>query len=121
MAMPADIDEIIAKVLKPELKPECERLGIPESFIKGIHSILPKVWEYSSLCQPDERNGEVVGVWIRIDCEIRKVVPALRDLWHEMWHAKDYYEGKKTSEAKAILYSWRRYLGRLLRGTKRAQ
>ena len=113
--MPVDIDEIIEKVLRPELKRECERLGIPESFIKGIYAILPKAWEYSSLCEPVERSGKVEGVRIRIDYRINKPGAALRDFWHEMRHAKDYYNGRKSSEAKATIYSWKRYLKRLFR------
>ena len=111
-----DIDEIIEKILRPELTKECNHLGIPESFIKGIHSIFPKPFEYSSFCEPIEENGRVEGVRIRIDCEINQAGPALRDFLHEMRHAKDYYEGKNSSELKAVLYSWIRYFERLLCG-----
>jgi hypothetical protein len=108
-----NINEIIQNVLRPELNAECKRLGIPESFIKGIYCIYPKPWEYSSLCEPIERDGKVEGVRIRIDCRFTNAGPALRDFWHEMWHSKDYYMGRESSEVKATLYSWRRYFVRL--------
>jgi hypothetical protein len=114
-----DINDIVEEVLKPELNAECNRLGIPQSFIKGIYGIYPKAWEYCSLCEPVERNGSVEGVRIRIDCRITSPGSALRDFWHEMWHSKDYYRGRESSEVRATLYSWKRYFAWLFCRTTR--
>ena len=72
-----DINDIIAGYLEPRLTSECERLGIPQSFIDGIYSIWPKAFEYSSLCEPVERGGKVVAVRIRIDSELHSPRAAL--------------------------------------------
>lgn len=110
-----DIEKIITNTLRTLLPLECQRLGVPSSFIQGIYSIFPKPFEYSSLCEPIEQDGKINGVRIRIDTTIRSEGRALRDFWHEMYHAKEYFEGREThSEAKATLYSWRRYLEKLL-------
>ena len=113
--MPYDeLNQIIEQFIKPQIEPECHSLGISPDFIQGIYPIFPKTLEYSSMCEPVYRNGNIKGVRIRINCSIDKPGPALRDFWHEMRHAKDYYEGRKSSEMKANLYSWRRYLQHLL-------
>ena len=113
MARQKNIDDIIQNTLHPRLNSECERLGIAPSFIKGIYAIYPKPWEYGSLCEPVEKDGSITGVRIRIDTTIASPSQAKRDFWHEMRHAKDYYEGGKHSELKAFLYSWRRYFEEL--------
>lgn len=114
MKMPYDeLNKIIEISLKPEIESECHRLGIPPDFIKGIYPIFPKVLEHSSICEPVKKDGKIEGVRIRIDCSITKPSAALRDFWHEMRHAKDYYEGRKSSEITANFYSWKRYLQHL--------
>ncbi len=114
--MPYDeLNQIIEQSLKPQIESECHRLGIPPDFIKGIYPIFPKILEYSSMCEHVEKDGKIEGVRIRIDCSITKPVPALRDFWHEMRHAKDYYESRKPSEIRAGLYSWKRYFQYILR------
>jgi len=113
--MPYDeLNQIIEQFLKPRIEPECYRLGIPPEFIKGIYPIFPKIFTYSSMCEPVERDNKIEGVRIRIDCSVAKPGPALRDFWHEMRHARDQYEGRESSEMKANLYSWKRYLQHLL-------
>jgi len=109
-----DIDDIIAGYLEPRLKSECERLGIPQSFISGIYAIWPREFGYSSLCKPVEQNGRVVRVTIRIDSELRNPRAALLEFWHELWHAKEYYENSKPSELRAYLYVCRRAAGAVL-------
>ena len=108
-----NIDDIIKNALCPRLNSECQRLDIPLSFIKGVYSIYPKAWEYSSLCEPAEKDSKIEGVRIRIDMTITSPSQAKRDFWHEMRHARDYYEGRKHSEFKAFLYSWKRYFEEL--------
>ena len=108
--MPYDeLNQIIEESLKPQIELECHILKIPPDFIKGIYPIFPKILEYASMCEPVKKDGKVEGVRIRIDCSITKPIPALRDFWHEMRHAKDFYEGRKSSEIKANFYSWKRY------------
>jgi hypothetical protein len=115
MEMPYDeLNKIIEQSLKPLLKTECEKLGIPQDFIKGIYPIFPKSFEYTSACEPIVEGNKIEGVRIRIDCTITKPGPALRDFWHEMRHAKDCYEGKNSSEIKAEFYSLKRRLQYLL-------
>jgi hypothetical protein len=109
-----DINDIITGYLEPRLKSECERLGIPKSFIDGIYAIWPKAFEYSSLCEPIERDGKVIAVRIRIDSELRSPRAALLDFWHELWHAKEYYENREISERRAQLYVLKRATGALL-------
>jgi len=109
-----DINDIIAGCLEPRLKSECERLGVPQSFIDGIYAIFPKAFEYSSLCEPIEQDSRVVAVRIRIDNELRSPRAALLEFWHEMWHAKECYENRKSSEWRANLYVLKRATGALL-------
>ena len=108
-----DINDIIEKYLKPRLASECERLGIPESFIAGIYGIYPEL-DCSSCCEPVREEGRVREVRIRIDSEIRSPLVAILHFWHEMRHAKDYYEDCKSSEWRAYLYMLKRGLGRLV-------
>jgi hypothetical protein len=102
-----DNQEIIDKKLKPILPYECQKLGMPESFIKGIYSM----WR-SSFCEAiTNDNGNVISVRIRIRYDITRPCSAYRDFIHELWHAKNYYIGKKSSsDLVAELYAWRRYL-----------
>jgi len=109
-----DINDIITAYLEPRLKSECERLGIPQSFIDGIYAIWPKAFEYSSLCEPLNRDGRVVAVRIRIDSEIHSPRAALLEFWHELWHAKEYYENSGFSERRAHLYVLKRVFGAFL-------
>ena len=64
--MSDDIQAIIERVIKPRLKSECDRLGIPLSFIKQINAIYPKPFESSSLFEPMTSQGKIEGVRIRI-------------------------------------------------------
>ena len=109
-----DINEIIEKRLKPRLTAECRRLGLPESFISRIQGIYPRLFYYSSLCKPVKQNGKVIAVTIHIGSDNRSEWTALMHFWHELRHAKDYYEGKSPSEAKACLYMLKRCFVELL-------
>jgi len=110
-----DISDIIEKHLKPRLKSECERLGIPQSFIAGIYGIYPEPFVRSSCCEPIKQGDKVKAVMIRIDSEIRSPRIVLMDFWHELRHAKDCYENRKSSEWRANLYVLRRCLEQLVR------
>jgi len=76
-----DINDIIERRLKPRLASECQRLGIPEAFIAGIHRIYPEL-DCSSCCEPTREEGKVREVRVRIDSEIRSPLVATRHLWH---------------------------------------
>ncbi len=106
-----DSQEIIDKKLKPILPYECQRLGIPESFIKGIYRMYR-----NSFCEPIiNDNGNVISVRIRIKSEITRPCSAYRDFIHELWHAKNYYICKaSSSDLVAELYAWRRYIEKLI-------
>ena len=105
-----DISDIIDRHLKPRLASECQRLGIPESFIAGIYGIYPQL-DCSSCCEPIREEGKIREVRIRIDSEIRSPRMAILHFWHEMRHAKDYYEDNRSSEWRAYLYMLKRGLG----------
>ena len=105
-----DINEIIDCHLKPRLKSERERLGIPETFIAGIYGIYPEPFVKSSCCEPLEEAGKIEAVRIRIDCEICNLRVAVKHFWHEMRHAKDLYNNRKCSEWNAELYAMKRSL-----------
>ncbi len=109
-----DINEIIEKWLKPRLELECQRLDLPESFISSVQGIYPRLFHYSSLCKPVQQNGKVIAVTIHIGSDNRSQWTALMHFWHELRHAKDYYEGKPPSEAKAYFYMLRRCFVELL-------
>ena len=109
-----DINDVIERHLKPRLESECQRLGIPESFIVGIYGIYPEL-DCSSCCEPIREGGKVREVRIRIDSEIRSSLVAALHFWHEMRHAKDYYEDCKSSEGRAYLYMLKRGLEELVR------
>jgi len=108
-----DINDIIERRLKPRLASECQRLGIPESFIAGIYGIYPEL-DCSSCCEPTREEGKVREVRIRIDSEIRSPLVATLHFWHEMRHAKDYYEDNRSSEWRAYLYMLKRGLETLV-------
>lgn len=105
-----DISDLIRRELQPVLKSECERLAIPDSFIAGIYGIYPKPFVRSSCCEPIDQDGRIQGARARIDSEIRNRPIALLHFWHEMRHAKDYYENRKASEWAAYAYELRRCL-----------
>ena len=102
----------------PRLESECKRLGIPPSFVEGVYSVFAKAFEYTSFCEPVKREGEIQRVRIRIGDSVGNKVEALMHFYHEMWHAKEYYEGleerSKHSEFRATLYSWKRLFEELL-------
>ena len=110
-----DISDIIDKHLKPRLKSECERLRIPQSFITGIYGIYPEPFVHSSCCELIKQGDKTQAAVIRIDSEIRNPQIALMHFWHELRHAKDYYENRKSSEWRANLYVLRRCLEQLVR------
>jgi len=105
-----DINEIIDQHLKPLLKSECARLGVPEIFVEGIYGVYPEPFGSSSCCEPVPDINHIQKVRIRIDSEIRNPGEAVRHFWHEMRHAKDLYENKRPSELVASLYSLKRCL-----------
>lgn len=98
-----NIDDILNYCLKPRLAGECQRLCIPEWFVPGLYGIYHDL-DCSSCCEPIRQDGKVQKVRIRIDNEIRSPAIALLHFWHEMRHAKDYYENCKPSEFRAYLY-----------------
>ena len=106
--------ELIERFLKPEIEVECRRLRIPMEFIHGVYPVFPLTSFDGSFCEPVIKNGKVEQIKIYIDCTIDKPGPALRAFWHEMRHAKDVYEGSKSSELVADLYSLKRYIQRVL-------
>ncbi len=108
-----DINDIIAGYLEPRLKSECQRLGIPQSFIAGIYGIYPEAFA-SSCCELIKQGDKVVAVKIRINSELRSPRVALLHFWHELWHAKECYEDTKSSEWRARLYSLRRAVDTVL-------
>ncbi len=105
-----ELETIIERYLIPSVAAECQRLGMPVGFVRGIYAIWPKLLAYDSMCEPTEENGEINGVRIRIDYSITNPNAARRHFWHEMRHAKDILERRRPSEIRANLYSWQRYL-----------
>lgn len=116
MAKHACVDEIIRAIITPSLASECSRLGIPVSFVQDVSGVHPKTGEFDSICQLVDKDGcwtrEVssgVAVRIRIACDITSPILALVHFWHEMWHAKEFYERRRpASELRATMYSMRR-------------
>ncbi len=109
-----DISDIIESYIQPRVKSECERLGIPPSFIDGIYGIYHELFGAVSCCEPVREGTTIKAVRIRIDSEIRCPQKALRHFGHELRHAQDIYENKKSPEWKADLYAWKRCLCQLL-------
>ena len=114
-----DINDIIDRHLKPRLASECQRRGISASFIAGIYGIYPEI-DCSSCCEPIREEGKVREVRIRIDSEIRSPLVAILHFWHEMRHAKDYYEDCKAPEGRAYLYMLKRGLEELIKPITRS-
>lgn len=118
-----DITDIIQTYIRPLLNSECRRLGMPPSFVRNVRGVYPKHWEFNSVCRSIgedgsslQGGGEVACVEIGIDSTIRTPSRGLMDFWHEIYHAKEFYRGKRrTSEFKATLYSWRRLFEECLR------
>lgn len=75
--MYTNIDDIIQNCLEPRLKAECERLGMPQSFVEGVYATFPKPLSYPSACEPIETDGKIKGVRIRINCEAGRPKQAL--------------------------------------------
>lgn len=99
---------------QPLVHTEATRLGIDPSFIRGVFAVLPKPFEYSSICEPIQGNGRVEGVRIRIDARHTRPAGALLDFWREMYHAREYFLGERAPERKASAYACKRLLMRLL-------
>ena len=110
-----DVSDIIQRYLEPRLESECQRLGMPSSFIVGIYGTYPEPFVRSSWCELIKQDGKTQAVRIRIDGEIRSPREALMHFWHEMRHAKDYYENSWSSEWRAYLYMLKRCLEELVR------
>lgn len=114
-----DVDEIIKHYIKPRLSTECEKIGVPESFILSIYGCYSKPFEYQSKCYPEynKSSGEIIGVHIRIgDINRNKPRTVLSDFRHELWHTKKYYCGVdqdkiKFEELRADLYAIRGSFG----------
>jgi len=128
------VSEIIDQYLKPRLREECERLGIPVEFILSLKAGYCKPFEYCSRCDPVDEQGnfiytyqenmtnvEISGVHIKLgDCNDEKPRRALSELRHELRHAKDWYDGtsyigmsqdeKRKGESRANWYARRRAL-----------
>ncbi len=64
-----DISDIIESYIQPRVKSECERLGIPPSFIDGIYGIYPAVFGAASCCEPVREGTTIKAVRIRIDSD----------------------------------------------------
>ena len=101
-----DTQEIIDLYILPIVLPEeCRRLGIPPEFIKGVYSCYPKPFDFDARCEPILDNGHIIGVKIRIGINHETPERVKYAFRHETWHAKDYYEGKNSSEINAVLYT----------------
>jgi len=102
-----DINEIIEEYLEPRIEDECKRLGIPTEFIRRIYG-----WDLylhqGARCIPAEKDGKIVEVEIKIDCEEKRPRGARGGFFHEMKHAEKYYKNEPQSELKAYLYMIKR-------------
>ena len=116
-----NVEELIKIYVYPLLDEECKRLGIPRNFIKGVYSCPYKgFFEGGSYLEEiKNENGNVKYVKIRI-CEKNDRRGVLEDFFHEMWHAKETWEGKESrfSELRADLYAEKRILQLALSGWK---
>jgi hypothetical protein len=114
-----NINTIIEEYLTPQLAIECQRLSIPDEFVIGIYGIHSEPFGRGTSCEHVEENGKAVGVRIRIDSEIRNPFHAKMHLWHELKHAKDYYENVPTSEWRANLFVAKRFFSEVVTTTTR--
>jgi hypothetical protein len=102
-----DIEEIIKEYIEPRKVDECKRLGIPPEFILDIKGGYLDLFE-GAKCIPTEKEGKIIGVEIIINCDEKRPRGARGDFFHEMRHAKKYYENESNSELGAYLYMIKR-------------
>ncbi|MGC9133076.1 MAG: hypothetical protein ACP5GJ_01565 [Nanopusillaceae archaeon] len=108
-------DEYVEKVIIEELK----KHNIPPGFILGIHENYCKsfivgktipIYENRTVIKEYDRE-KIIGVIIKIgDCNKSKL-SKLSVLFHEFYHAIEYYKGEDNesflTEIKADLYSYK--------------
>jgi len=106
---------LIKLCIYPLLEEECRRLKIPKNFILGIYVFYCKDGIVGYVEEIRERN-KVIGVRIKIGDCIESSRELLKVFFHEMFHVKEIYEGKKKlfSEFLADLYAEKRFLQLML-------
>jgi len=113
-----DVDSLIEIYVKPLLKEECRKLGIPFDFIKGIYGCYYKDG-IAGYVEEIRKDDKLVGVRIRIaDCNNSRGV--LSVFFHEMFHVREllYGRSKFLSDLRASLYAEKRILQLALSGWK---
>lgn len=110
-----DIDQIIQEYIEPMIGDECERLGIPPSFIIGVHAGTPSTHSdklAGAKCIPVRENGnkygKITGVRIHFNERENRPRGARGAFFHEFRHARDYYNNEPLSELKAYSYMLKR-------------
>ena len=105
-----DTEQIIQEYLEPRIPDECGRLGIPLSFIRGIYP--GRMQLEAANCAPvrkdGEKNGEIIGVIIKLDYEEKRPRGARGSFFHEFKHAQKYYKREPQSDFEAYWYEIRR-------------
>jgi len=102
-----DTQHLINLYISPLLEKECKRLGISREFILGIYSCYCKD-SVVGYIEEVRKEDKLIGVRIRIgDCNQDKL-SILTVFFHEMYHVKEIWEGRKNhfSELRADLYAW---------------
>lgn len=110
------MESVVQKYVESVKSGECKRLGIPESFIDGIHYCRKEF--IGGSCNPSLKNGNVVSVDIEID-ENEGPLKAKRSFFHEIKHAQQYFKNDYREvhfinpiyyEIEAFMYEWKRFL-----------
>jgi len=104
-------DDLIRLYVYPILEEECKRLGIPRGFVLGVYACYCKEG-IVGFVEKVPADGKVEGVRIRIgECNQSKK-EILKTFFHEMYHVKEEWEGKRRrfSELRANLYAELRFL-----------
>ena len=110
-------DYLIKLCIYSLLEEECRRLKIPRGFILGVYAFYCKDWIAGFVEEIKEEN-RVIGVRIRIGDCVKSPRETLKVFFHEMFHVKEIYEGRKRlfSELLADLYAAKRLLQLILSG-----
>jgi tRNA threonylcarbamoyladenosine modification (KEOPS) complex Pcc1 subunit len=106
-----NLDYLIKMYVYPLLEEECKRLKIPKNFILGIYGCYCKDFVVGYVEEIKESDN-LIGVKIKIgDCN-ESLRSILKVFFHEMYHVKELYNGKKLflSELRADLYAELRLL-----------
>ena len=110
------MESVIQKYVDPIKSEECRKLGIPESFIDGVHDCRQRF--VGGFCRPSLENGKVISVDIGID-EDEGSLTAKRRFFHEIKHAQQYFKKDYREvhfinpvyyEIEASMYEWKRFL-----------